>query len=81
LKNVKNSFKQLSFKELSINLDQKLDRDYSTHTPVDKMMEIVFEASRNAGMDTYSVLKEFQFTDEEIEDYLKRAKGKKLKSG
>jgi hypothetical protein len=73
---VNDSSKQLSFKELSLTLDQKLNQDYSTHTPVERMIEIVFEASRKAGMDSYSVLKNFQFTEEEIKDYLERVEGK-----
>jgi hypothetical protein len=44
--------------------------------PVGKMIEIVFEASRKAGMDSYSVLKDLQFTGEEIKDYFERVKGK-----
>ncbi len=72
MENVKELFKQLFFKELSV----ELDRDYPTHTPVGKMIEIVFEASRKAGMDSYSVLKDFQFTEEEIKDYFERVKGK-----
>ncbi len=40
------------------------------------MIEIVFEASKKAGMDSYSVLKDFEFTEEEIKDYFERVDGK-----
>ena len=33
------------------------------------MIELVFEASKKMGMDSYSVLKDFEFTEEEIKDY------------
>ena len=71
MENMKDLFKQHFFKELTVELNQ----NYSTHTPVEKMIEIVFEASRKAGMDSYSVLKDFQFTEEEIKNYFERKKG------
>jgi len=62
------SFKDNLLKELPIELDQ----NYPTHIPVEKMIEIVFEASKKANMDSYSVLKDFEFTDEEIRDYFEK---------
>jgi len=75
LQDLKGSFKRKFFKELPIELGQ----DYPTHIPVEKMIEIVFEASKKVKMDSYLVLKHFQFTEEEIKDYVKRV-GKKPKS-
>ena len=66
------SFKDIYLKELSIELNE----DYPTHIPVGTMIEIVFNASKKAGEDSYFVLKHFQFTDEEIRDYFERL-GKK----
>lgn len=68
MKNLKESFKDKFNKEISV----ELDRDCLTHIPVKKMIEIVFEASKKAGMDSYLVLKHFQFTEEEIRDYFER---------
>ncbi len=62
------SFKDNFLKELPIEINE----DYVTHIPVETMIEIVFEASQKAGKDIYSVLKHFQFTDEEIVGILKR---------
>ncbi len=68
MKDLKESFKKNFSKELPIELDQ----DYPTHIPVGTMIEIVFEASKKAGIDSYLVLKHFQFTEEEIRDYFER---------
>jgi len=68
LKDLKESFKRVFFKELPIELDQ----DYPTHIPVGKMLEIIFEASKKARIDSYLALKHFQFTEEEIKDYFER---------
>jgi hypothetical protein len=68
LKDLRESFKRNFLTELPIELDQ----DYPTHIPVEKMIEIVFEASEKAGIDSYLVLKHFQFTEDEIKDYFKR---------
>jgi hypothetical protein len=65
LKDLLESFKETFSKELAIELDE----DYPTHIPVGTMLEIVFEASKKAGMDSLIVLKHFQFTEEEIEDF------------
>jgi hypothetical protein len=70
LKDLRESFKRVFFKELPIELDQ----DYPTHIPVEKMIEIVFESSKKAGIDSYLALKHFEFTEEEIRDYLERLK-------
>ena len=72
MENLNKSCKQLFFKGLPVELDQ----DYPTHIPVEKMIEIFFKASRKAGMDSYSVLKDFQFTEEEIKECFKRVKVK-----
>jgi hypothetical protein len=72
LENLKEVCKSFFFKELPIELDQS----YHTHIPVEKMIEIVFAASKKAGMDSYSVLKDFEFTEEEIKDYFERVGGK-----
>ena len=66
--NLTESFKGNFLKELPIELNE----DYATHIPVVTMIEIVFEASKKANMDSYSVLKDFEFTDEEIRDYFER---------
>ena len=68
MKDLKESFKKNFPKELPIELDQ----DYPTHIPVGTMIEIVFEASKKAGIDSYLVLKHFQFTEKEIRDYFER---------
>jgi Tfp pilus assembly protein PilO len=68
LKNLKESFKYKFNKEISI----ELDRDCPTHIPVETMIDIVFETSKKAGLDSYLVLKHFQFTEEEIRDYFER---------
>jgi hypothetical protein len=36
------------------------------------MIQIVFEASRKAGMDSVTVLRHFRFTEEEIGDFFER---------
>ena len=68
---MKEARKGLFFKELDIELDQ----NYSTHIPVEKMIEIVFEASKKAGMDSYSIFKDSEFTEEEIKNYFERVRG------
>jgi hypothetical protein len=68
LKNLKESFRSKFSEEIFI----ELDRDYPTHIPVGTMIEIVFEASKKVGMDSYSVLKHFHFTEDEIRDYFER---------
>jgi hypothetical protein len=68
LKNLKESFGNKFIKEIFI----ELDRDYPTHIPVGTMMEIVFEASKKVGIDSYSVLRHYHFTEEEIRDYFER---------
>jgi hypothetical protein len=62
------SFKETFSKELAIELDE----DYPTHIPVGTMLEIVFEASKKAGMDSVTVLRHFQFTEQEIGDFFER---------
>jgi len=59
------SFKNKFLEELPVELNE----DYPTHISVGTMIEIVFEASKKAGIDSYLVLKHFQFTEEEIRDY------------
>jgi hypothetical protein len=66
LKDLLESFKETFSKELVIELDE----DYPTHIPVETMIRIVFEASRKADMDSITVLRHFQFTEEEIGDFL-----------
>jgi hypothetical protein len=68
MKNLKESFKDKFNKEISI----EIDRDCPTHIQVERMIEIVFEASKKARMDSYLVLKHFQFTEEEIRDCFER---------
>jgi hypothetical protein len=62
------SFKETFSKELAIELDE----DYPTHIPVGTMLEIIFEASKKAGMDSVTVLRHFQFTEQEIGDFFER---------
>lgn len=75
LKDLRESFKKNFLKELPIELAQ----DYPTHIPVEKMIEIVFEASEKAGIDSYLVLKHFQFTEQEIKDYFEKI-GKRIET-
>lgn len=62
------SFKETFSKELPIELDE----NYPTHIPVGTMLEIVFEASKKAGMDSVTVLRHFRFTEQEIGDFFER---------
>ena len=75
LKDLNESFKEKFLKELPIEVNE----DYPTHIPVETMIGIVFEASRKVGIDSYLVLKHFQFTEEEIRAYFERL-GKRTKS-
>ena len=50
----------------------ELDLDCPTHIPVEKMIEIVFQASQKQGLDAHLALKHFRFTEEEIRDYFER---------
>ena len=68
MKTLKKSFRSKFIEDIFI----KLDRDYPTHIPVGIMIEIVFEASKKVGIDSYSVLKHCHFTEEEIRDYFER---------
>jgi hypothetical protein len=68
LENLKEACKSFLVKEPHIELAQ----NYPTHIPVEKMIELVFEASKKMGTDSYSVLKDFEFTEEEIKDYFER---------
>ena len=68
MRNLMESFKDVFSEKLSIELTE----DYPTHIPVETMIEIVFKASKKAGKDSYLVLKNFQFTDEEIRDCFER---------
>jgi hypothetical protein len=72
LENLKETNKGFFFKGLYIELDE----NYPTHIPVEKMIEIVFEASKKAGMDSYSVLRDFEFTEEEVKNYFEKIGGK-----
>ena len=61
-------FKNTFDKELSL----ELDLNHPTHIPKEEMMYIVMSAAIKMGIDiidTCSVLKYFQFTDEEIGQY------------
>ena len=62
------SFKETFSKELPIVFDE----DYPTHIPVGTMIEIVFQASKKAGIESGIVLRHFQFTEEEIGDFFER---------
>ena len=59
------SFKATFSQELPI----ELDAGYPTHIPVGAMLEMVFQASKKAGMDSMRVLRHFRFTEAEIEDF------------
>jgi len=59
------SFKETFLQEPPI----ELDADYPTHIPVGTMVEIVFEASKKAGMDSVRVMRHFRFTEKEIKDF------------
>lgn len=58
-------FKNTFGKELS----RELDLNHPTHIPIEEMIYIVIRAAIKMGIDTYSALKHFQFTDEEIGQY------------
>ena len=61
-------FKNTFGKALSL----ELDLNHPTHIPIEEMMYIVMRTATKMGIDTidtYSVLKYFQFTDEEIAQY------------
>jgi hypothetical protein len=62
------SFKETFSRELPIELNE----DYPTHIPVGTMIEIVFEASKKAGIESGIVLRHFQFIEEEIGDFLEK---------
>ena len=70
LENLKETGKGHFFKGLHIELDE----DCPTHIPVKKKIAIVFAASKRAGMDSYSVLRAFEFTEEEIKDYFEKTR-------
>jgi hypothetical protein len=72
LENLKEACKSFFLEEPHIELDQ----NYPTHIPVEKMIELVFEASKKMGMDSYLVLRDFEFTEEEIKDYFERTSRK-----
>jgi len=48
------------------------DQGHITNIPVEKMIEIVYEVSKTTGENIYRAFKQFQFTDEEIQDYMKK---------
>ena len=62
------SFKETFSEELPVGLNE----DYPTHIPVVIMIEIVFEASKKAGIESGLVLRHFQFTEEEIGDFFEK---------
>ena len=68
MKTLNESFRNKFIEDIFI----EFDRDYPTHIPVGVMIEIVFEASKKVGIDSYSVLKRCHFTEEEIRDYFER---------
>jgi hypothetical protein len=44
-----------------------------THVTVDETINIILQAATRAGIDSYFILKYFQFTDEEIEEYFQQS--------
>jgi hypothetical protein len=74
LKNLLESFKETFSRELPVELNE----DCPTHIPVGKMIQIVFEASKKAGIESRLVLRHFQFTEEEIGDFLKKSEKAKI---
>ena len=72
MENLKEACKGFLLKEPHIELDQ----NYPTHIPVEKMIHLVFEASKKMGLDVYSMLRDFEFTEEEIKDCFKRVSRK-----
>jgi hypothetical protein len=48
--------------------------DYNSPMPIvlEKIMDEIVEQSTKAGIDSYCLLRHFQFTDEEIEEYFDR---------
>jgi len=68
MKNLRESFKKKFTKDIPIEIEQ----DYPAHIPVAEMIEIVCVASKKIGIDSYVVLKHFQFTEEEIKAYFQK---------
>jgi len=47
---------------------------YPTHIPVEAMLDMVVIASKRSGLNSRMVLKHFQVTDDEIEEYFSTLK-------
>ena len=54
--------------------NKRIGYDYSRPLPIflEHIMDEIVEQSTKAGYDSYSLLKHFQFTDAEIEEYFER---------
>lgn len=68
MKNLKESFKKKFMK----NIPLEIEEDYPTHVSISEMINIVCAASKKIGLDSYVVLKHFQFTEEEIKDHFQK---------
>jgi hypothetical protein len=70
--NLRESFARKFGTEIPLNLE----KDYATHIPVEKMIDIIMKASEKIEIDSFLVLEHFQFTHAEIKKYLKKNKKK-----
>ena len=59
-----------------ILLSVMLDEHYPTHIPVEAMLDMVVIASKRSGLNSRMVLKHFQVTDDEIEEYFSTLKSR-----
>ncbi len=68
MKNLKESFKKKFMKDIPLEIEE----DYPTHVAISEMINIVCAASKKIEIDSYMVLKHFQFTEEEIKDHFQK---------
>ena len=68
MENLKSSFKRKFTRDIPIQIED----DFPTHVAVSEMMEIVCAASKKIGIDSYTALRHFQFTETEIEEYFQK---------
>ena len=56
---------------LKAQTNREIGYDYSSHVPIllEKIMDEIVEYATNAGVDSYYLLRHYQFTDDEIKEY------------
>jgi len=56
---------------LKAQTNREMGYDYSSHVPIllEKIMDEIVEFATKTGVDSYYLLRHYQFTDEEIEGY------------